>query len=292
MSLCKNTVESSDISSNPILLKYSQQLDCGGEAGIEFTRGVNGQIQTSGSVNYKILVYRTIRQLYYMNYISGSLLGSGSGWDSFLQSTAASGTYEYDNRYFPTESNAQISVMTIPKTVFGEKISPKTFNYFDINVTLADDGNGNIIDLQNNNTHVGNIIYPHGVVVLTNQNYQNVFPEKPILVGYYGTFNESVSPKTFSITSYDSYGSGQFDYSTLQLFGTDQSNLFSVNLTNGQVTLNTTEPGEYTTYYSISNYYGPGCALKSDPAKCVIVVNDELVESLDGAVNQLSLIHI
>jgi hypothetical protein len=219
-----------------------------------------------------------------MNHISGSILGSGSAWDSYQQSTAASGTYEYENRYFPTESNSRISVMSIPRTVFGEKISPNTFVYSDNGAFLSDDGNGNIVDSANDNLHVGNIMYSHGVVVLTHQDYQDIFPERPILKGYSNEFSELTSPKTFYVTSNDYAGSGEFDYNTLQVFGTEQSHLFQVNKSTGLVTLNAIDPGEYSTYYSVSNYYGPGCGLKSDPALCKITVNDYIEESFENPI--------
>jgi hypothetical protein len=40
---------------------------------------------------------------------------------------------------------------------------------------LIDDGNGNIIDLDNSNEHVGNILYAQGMVVITNATYVPVF---------------------------------------------------------------------------------------------------------------------
>jgi hypothetical protein len=115
----------------------------------------------------------SVRQLYYQEYITGSLLASSSYWNDSLQSTAASGTFDNDYRYFPTASNSQLTIIKIPRTVFGEQIARRSFIVSGSTYRLIDDGNGNIIDSINSNTHVGNILYSQGVVVITDQNYIN-----------------------------------------------------------------------------------------------------------------------
>ena len=84
MSRSKNTIQFSDISSAPIKVKYSatyasQSLE---GAGITINRAWNHIMTVTGSVEEKALKYNMIKQLYYKNYISGSLLMSGSAYDS------------------------------------------------------------------------------------------------------------------------------------------------------------------------------------------------------------------
>lgn len=177
MSRSKNTIQFSDISSAPIKVKYSatyasQSLQ---DAGITINRAWNHIMTVTGSVEEKALKYNMIKQLYYKNYISGSLLMSGSAYDSSEQSTAASGSGDADIRYFPTESNAQICFLYIPRFEFGESISRNSFQLTPSNQVSAynviDDGNGNLIDSFNNYKKVGNIFYSQGVVVFTDPDY-------------------------------------------------------------------------------------------------------------------------
>jgi hypothetical protein len=172
MSRGQNTIKRSEISTTPILLKYSTSYPSASftSKGITVNRGVNSTYASSGvtSLNYVL-----VKQLYYQEYITGSVLFSSSFWNSSPQSTAASGTLDLDYRYFPTESNAQITVVAIPRTVFGEQISRTSFLITGSGYRLIDDGNGNVIDSKNSNTHVGNILYSQGVIVITDQNYIN-----------------------------------------------------------------------------------------------------------------------
>lgn len=169
MSICKNSIFTSDVSTVPIKVKYSQSLFAfDPDSGIYVQSGSNGSDFRSGSLPNSTLVYRMIRQLYYMNYLSSSLLGSGSSWDSSLQSTAASGTLDDDYRYFPTESNSNIQVLYMPRYVIGEQISPSSLRISQsyANLDVIDDGNGNLVK-NSNGDRVGNVIYSQGVVVFT-----------------------------------------------------------------------------------------------------------------------------
>jgi hypothetical protein len=177
MSISKNTIRFSDISSAPIKVKYSASYTSQSLAdfGITINRGFNHPMTVTGSLDSNALKYSLIQQLYYKNYISGSLLGSGSAYDSYDQSTAASGSGDEDVRYFPTGSNDQIGFLYIPRSEFGEQISRKSFNLTPLlggnPYNLIDDGNGNLVDTYNNYKNVGNIFYSQGVVIITDPNY-------------------------------------------------------------------------------------------------------------------------
>lgn len=179
MSRASNTLKASDISTTPIKLKYAFTASSNtySSYGISVGSGSNGPVTISGSVKQSTINFRTIRQLYYQNYLTGSLLNSASYWDWNQQSTACSGSFEYENRIFPTQSNAKISYISIPPMTFGEQISrnslfiratsgggnPYTFTFWD-------DGNGNISGSVNSTNYgqVGNVIYSQGMIIMTN----------------------------------------------------------------------------------------------------------------------------
>lgn len=144
-----------------------------------------GQIYTQD----KVLVYNSIKELYYSNYLtspSGSLVGTAS---FNIDGTITGPTYtpNYYNylsttlpayRYFPTESGSVIGVVSIPSNLFGEYLKPTSITLISESITLQDDGLGNIIS---GSTNVGNIIYEHGVIILTSGSFINNFITTPNL---------------------------------------------------------------------------------------------------------------
>jgi len=135
-----------------------------------------GQISTQ----YQRLVYNSIKELYYSNYLSGSYGSSASlatlipgndiegnrlvgdtytpSFDNYLQTTLS---YPH---YFPTQSNVIIGILAIPSRLFGDNIQPNSFYYKTTNGTYTDDGQGNLIS---GSDIVGNIIYQHGMIILS-----------------------------------------------------------------------------------------------------------------------------
>ena len=170
--MSKNTLDRSDISTFPIKLKYSASYASSSAInyGITLNRGINGSFNSNGN---SFLVYKLAKQLYYNSYLTGSLNNTASAWNDNLQSTAAEGTFDDDFRYFPVGSNDQITVMAIPTNVFGENISRRSLRISGTTYNLIDDGNGNIIDVSNSNAHVGNVLYAQGLIIITNQDYEN-----------------------------------------------------------------------------------------------------------------------
>jgi hypothetical protein len=168
------------------------------DVGIERYYGTNvtESLWSSGSnptgQNYiqdTILVYHSIRELYYSNFLSGSN-GSPANTASFNVDGTITGQYytpsyyNYlsntlpSNRVFPTGSGEQIGVISIPSNLFGEYLKPGSLvlssSYGTI---LLDDANGNLIsgsvDANGNyvlsNYKYGDVIYEHGMVIITNQ---------------------------------------------------------------------------------------------------------------------------
>ena len=171
MSRGQNTIKRSEVSTIPFMTKYSSSLASSSltDRGITIVRGINTDYDTDGLT---FLNYAMIKQMFYQEYITGSLLNSASYWNPNIQATAASGTFDDDYRYFPISSSAKITVVAIPRTVFGEQIARKSVRFKSQTVDLIDDGNGNIVDAMNSYEHVGNVLYSQGITVITNEDYQ------------------------------------------------------------------------------------------------------------------------
>lgn len=177
MGRAKNTLNAADVSSTPIKVKYAVSYPNSSLSnyGITILSGSNIPYNVTMSSAQMSLMnnYRVVRQLYYQNYLTGSLIGSASYWDPWWQSTAASGSNDETVYEFPTTSTDSILICSIPSSQFGEQISKTTFALSSSNSSyyIVDDGNGNLIDLLSSNDHVGNVFYAQGIAVITNQSY-------------------------------------------------------------------------------------------------------------------------
>ena len=150
----------------------------------------------------KFLVYRSIRELYYYNYLENSD-GSPINTASFNDDGTITGlpytpnAYNYlpntllADRYFPTGSGNIIGVVSIPSNKYGENLKPGTVTLSNGTSSFSDDGEGNLIT---GSLKVGDIIYSHGMIILTNDG----IPQQD---GYgyitYGTGSYGVSDSTF-----------------------------------------------------------------------------------------------
>lgn len=141
-------------------------------------------------------VYNSIKELYYSNYLTSSfgdnavtasvLLGADRAGDVLVGPPGSNGRYANylqstltQSRYFPTGSGRNILVLSIPSKLFGDYIQPESFHLefntdvgggavdYDIG-PIIDDGNGNLVS---SSINVGQIFYPHGIVVLTQQDW-------------------------------------------------------------------------------------------------------------------------
>lgn len=168
--------------------------------GIDRYVGTNYPLSSSGNLgpttgfintgSYQFLVYNSIKELYYSNFISSSygdeaaqfaddngIIVQVSGninqqprFDNYLQSTLTA------SRYFPTGSSSQLGVISIPVSLYGELLRPKSFTLISpVSGSLTDDGEGNVLYTSGSisNVIVGNIIYPHGIITLTNSTYSS-----------------------------------------------------------------------------------------------------------------------
>lgn len=153
------------------------------------------------STQDKFLVYRSVRELYYYNYLFGDdgspVTTASFNPDGTITTTTSYTPNAYNyltntlpaNRYFPTGSGDIVGVISVPSNIFGEYIQPGSFylavnvnpsineyvdddyivDYFtsvsQTNLVLSDDGEGNLLY---NSLKVGDIIYEHGMIILTN----------------------------------------------------------------------------------------------------------------------------
>jgi hypothetical protein len=149
---------------------------------------VSGSYPTGQTnIQDEILVYNSIKELYYTNYLNG-VNGSPVGTASFNNDGTITGPtytpnyYNYlpntlpANRYFPTQSLSKIGVISIPSNLYGEYVKPGSVILSDSTGTyLADDGEGGLtsgsIDtngiLNSSTIKYGDIIYEHGIITLT-----------------------------------------------------------------------------------------------------------------------------
>ena len=132
------------------------------------------------------LVYDSIKRLYYSNYLSSSygdevnrkilIPGYDNTGDVYVGSNKNSSYVDYFSttlsypKYFPTGSEDEILVISIPKTLYGENIKPNSFEFNINDEYIRDDGESNLINSSNN--IVGNIFYNHGLAVLLNNQYR------------------------------------------------------------------------------------------------------------------------
>jgi hypothetical protein len=159
---------------------------------------------TTGLIDtkYKRLVYDNIRELYYSNNVNYYAdLAPPNLYDNYNNSIIQSYTgsisssfgrfYNYPQtdlyypKYFPTSSqnindSGSITVISIPSKIFGNHIVPNTFRLNCGAYSIMDDGEGNLVtspstygvgtygySLYLNENSVGNIIYQHGIAIIT-----------------------------------------------------------------------------------------------------------------------------
>jgi hypothetical protein len=111
------------------------------------------------------LVYASAKQLYYSNSLPNPEATFNTPlnvrrYDNFIQS----GLYAPMN--FPTAPGATISVVSIPKSLYGDYIKPGSV----LCGGARDDGEGNMRSGGINGSIVGRIIYSHGMIIFTSGN--------------------------------------------------------------------------------------------------------------------------
>jgi hypothetical protein len=115
------------------------------------------------SLEYRDLVFNSIRHLYYSGVHTGA--ESSSSYEDYKQTTLYSSSAR--------NLDAVATVIAIPREIVGSAIKPGSFQLTLSGSTYSDDGEGAIKN--SSNTRVGDIIYTHGLSVLTDLNAINTF---------------------------------------------------------------------------------------------------------------------
>lgn len=138
---------------------------------------------TTGEISseYKRLVYNSVKELYYSNTVGSASLaftvpGLNSTGDVLTGPASSAGRYENYlqttltvERYFPTGSNDVVGIISIPSKLYGDKIQPGSFVFTAESGSVYDDGNGSLF-FSLDGAYAGNIIYQHGLIILTKDN--------------------------------------------------------------------------------------------------------------------------
>jgi hypothetical protein len=241
-----------------------------------------GQITTQ----YQRLIYSSIQELYYSNYLNSTASlgspvytaslypGSDSSGDVLVGPTSSAGRYwNYPQttlifeHYFPTTLNSYIGVLSIPVGLFGNYIQPGTFTWSADSGSVHDDGQGNLI-FDVTNEICGQIFYPHGIAVLTSdsQPQGDVYGTAIFGSSLYG-LSDSVVVQNFVNSSNVtcSFSSSLTIYETQFKCTAGQNEFnFSQNpsISSGSTTItssmgNFLTPGQYIYPFATSSYFTP-----------------------------------
>ncbi len=251
----------------------------------------NGDPVTEGQ--YERLVYSQINHLYYQQYSSSvkslntSSLISSMYYDGASSVRATSSYFNYNEnpglvKYFPTGANEGIRVLSVSQDLYGEQILPYAFELSSSVYYVKDDGIGNLYDYKNSNTHIGNIFYSQGIAVITNQDYQLMWPLPPLTKPISVTFEKKDS-KIINLLSYSDGRGGQLNTSSIQIAGPDAS--YFTNNGDGTLTLESDITGSYNITFTIDcTYTGSTCdiyPLTSNIAKMNIRVANRTLAAAD-----------
>ena len=249
---------------------------------------------TKTNNEYDRLVFDSINHLYYQ-YYSGSYLDNSSNLASLNYISSSiyrpSASYEdytpqgYMIKDFPTGANAVIKVLSISKDIYGNSLKKLSFNISSSYINLQDDGKGNIYDIAETNTLVGNLFYEQGIAVITHPDYQSIFPLPPYAKDDYKKFLRADSPKTISPLANDDSKGWTAVASSLEISGSDAA--YFINNGDGTIALNTSVIGKYVTHYRYSTTSGTSaCTLKSNYAKIEAEITKPLCKFIVYAIFQ------
>jgi hypothetical protein len=179
---------------------------------------------TTGQISpqYQRLVYSSIKELYYSNYLNSTaslgspvttaslVPGSDVAGNVLVGPTSSAGRYwNYPQtdlifeHYYPTSSNSYVGVMSIPVGLFGNYIQPGSFIWSADSGSIYDDGEGNLI-LSSSQKICGQIFYPHGLAIITSNSSpgsSNLYGSAIFGYSLYGNFTDEQVIKNFVTSS-------------------------------------------------------------------------------------------
>jgi hypothetical protein len=179
---------------------------------------------TTGQISpqYQRLVYSSIKELYYSNYLNSTaslgspvttaslVPGSDVAGNVLVGPTSSAGRYwNYPQtdlifeHYYPTSSNSYIGVLSVPVGLFGNYIQPGSFIWSADSGSIYDDGEGNLI-LSSSQKICGQIFYPHGLAIITSNSSpgsSNLYGSAIFGYSLYGNFTDEQVIKNFVTSS-------------------------------------------------------------------------------------------
>ena len=145
----------------------------GTSGSFEFNKDTTGVLNTE----YQVLVYNSVKELYYSNFLTqsyGDIVSTASlvpgetpDGDILVGSTNSTGRYfNYlqstltASRYFPTGSGAQVGVVSVSSKLFGNYIQPYSFIFdYSSSFKAYDDGEGNLYSSASFSWDTGEVEY-------------------------------------------------------------------------------------------------------------------------------------
>jgi|688.fasta_scaffold202764_2 hypothetical protein len=211
---------------------------------------------------YERLLYSQINHLFYQqnsssnNTLDSSSLIASLYYDGASSNKLTGSNFDYNNnqsliKLFPTGANEGIRVISINKDLYGQQILPYAFELSSSAYFIKDDGIGNLIDFKNSSSHVGNIFYSHGLAIITDQEYQTIFPLTPLSSKIVTTFPTSSATKSINIISNVNGRGGLLLTGSITI---DNTSSFSVD-GSGSLILTETAVGTYYTLYNVSSSF-------------------------------------
>lgn len=243
----------------------------------------------SGTISNRLWVSSS-----YDNYFQ-TALASGSGFLTniriFGQDSGSEGSvYNNPESLYSTGSYLSdpslIRVISIPQDIFGSGIKPGTFEISSSNYLIQDDGQGNLKDnigissslyaasdyLSNvyggsGNTegvHVGNIVYAHGIIIVTNEDYFCFYPTEPVAQNNSYQILNVQATKSLAVLTNDFDDCNQLDTGSLSTIAPLSGFNFPdnaavdgiINIDPVASNLYQVTPGLYKGYYSVTNSVG------------------------------------
>jgi len=236
------------------------------------TSPTTGQVSTQ----YQTLVYSSIQELYYSNYLSSSygdnantasiFPGSQPDGDVLVGTNPSDGRYYNYNqstltfeKFFPTGAGSQIAVMSVPSKLYGNYIQPTSFTWSCPSGSVYDDGEGNLI-LSSSGEICGQIFYPHGLAIITSDS-------NPGLNGYgFAVYGSGIygSGSTSIVDNFVTSSNVTCSFSSsLTIYETQYKCTLRDNEYNFTLNPSSTSGSTYITS-SIGTFYTPGQYLNSN----------------------------
>ena len=122
---------------------------------------------------HKLLTYKSLHHLYYSGFNTGSgTVDFSSSYDNYVESSISSSRKLVSTG--PPDLPVVMVLFSVPKKYYGNYIEPGSIiiSSSTYNTIVTDDGEGNLVS---GSSHVGNVIYGHGQLIITQDPYISYF---------------------------------------------------------------------------------------------------------------------